>query len=379
MHVCHFYDSSFASEFFRNTVGELIQKGVKVSLVELASGTPPTWLAETPGVSYLTLKIDTKLQYPLAVRRLSRYLENEGVDILHTHLYYAGLIGVLTKRIQKKTIVALMRHHTSVVRMLGWRPHIVADKWMAEKADHVMTVSRAARHYMADVDGIRRNDIEVVYLGFDFKKMSPNVEDRLRLRREFGFSGDDLVIGYVAHFAKGKGQMQLIEAFAKIVAEIPRAKLFLVGRGVSNEVREAASQFTDKQIVFAGWRDDVAACLNAMDIFVQPSLSEAFSQVLIEAMGVELPVIATDVGGAGEVIDHGINGILIEPGDTEAIAANVAELSQNVELRTRIALAGRESVLRRFTVDKTVDRQLELYQRWIAEREDGSKRSKAKG
>lgn len=368
MHVCHFCDSSFEGDYFRNMVAGLTQKGVRVSLVELGRGDPPTWLSGVPGASYFCLDAASKLKYPIALMRLSRFLKSEGVDILHTHLFFSGLIGVLAKRSRlsgPKTNVALMRHHTSVVRMLGSRSHVWADKWMAEKADHVLTVSQAARRYMSEKDGIKRRDIDVVYIGFDFEKLSPNAEDRSRVRNEFGFTDDDLVIGYVANFARGKGHIQLIEAFKKIAAEIPNARLLFAGRGDVGEARAAAAEFRSDQIVFAGWRSDVPACLNAMDLFVQPSLSEAFSQVLIEAMGVGLPVIATDVGGANEVIENGVNGILIEPNDANAIAAEVTRLYSDVQFRTTIANAGRTSVSERFTVEKMVEQQFALYESWL--------------
>ncbi|HEX3102205.1 MAG TPA: glycosyltransferase, partial [Pyrinomonadaceae bacterium] len=241
MHVCHFSDSSFEGDYFRNMVAGLTQKGVRVSLVELGRGVPPTWLTDVSGVNYSCLEAASKLKYPLAIIRLSRFLKGENVDILHTHLFYSGLIGVLAKWLTPKTIVALMRHHTSVVRMLGSRSHVWADKWMAEKADHVLTVSQAARRYMIDKDGIKRSDIDVVYIGFDFEKLSPNAEDRLRVRSEFGFADEDLVIGYVANFARGKGHIQLIAAFKKIVAEIPNARLLFAGRGDDSEAKAAAA------------------------------------------------------------------------------------------------------------------------------------------
>jgi len=369
MHVCHFCDTSVESSYFRDIAAGLTQNGIRVSLVELGVGTPPRWLAEVSNVSYLSLNAVSKLQYPMAVRKLASYLTDNDVDILHTHLFFAGLTGIFAKRRHPKTLIALMRHHTSVVRMLGSRLHIAADKWMAEKADHVMTVSQAAKDYMIAVDGINRIDIEVVYLGFDFEKLSPNAEDRARVRREFGFADDDLVIGYVAHLAKGKGHIQLTEAFSNIVKSIPNAKLFFVGRGMLDEVEREAAKHSHDQIVFSGWREDVSACLNAMDVFVQPSLSEAFSQVLIEAMSVGLPVIATEVGGAAEVIENNVNGILIEPNDIDAIADNVVEIYKSSDKRIKLSSAGRKSVAERFTVEKLIDRHLELYHRWINERE----------
>jgi len=358
-------DSSLAGDYFRNLADGLTREGVRVTLVELGNGVAPPWLADMPNVTYLTLGAKSKIAYLLSARRLASYLKNENVDILHTHLFYSGLIGVLTKLLQKRALVVLMRHHTSIVRMLGSGLHVAGDKWMAKRADRLLTVSQAAKSYMLDVDGIRRNDIEVVYLGFDFQKLAPNAEDRFRVRREFGFADDDLVLGYVANFAPGKGHLQMIQALEQVSAELPKSRILFVGRGDSANIIAAATGFSRGKITVAGWRDDVSACLNAMDIFVQPSMSEAFSQVLIEAMGVGLPVLATDVGGAREVVRSGVNGILIEPNNVQAIADGVRHLNRDAVLRRELAEAGRATVRERFTAAKMVERHLSLYKNWI--------------
>lgn len=368
MHVCHFCDTTFETDFFRNIVAGLTDRGVSVSLVELATGPPPTWLVQFPGVEYLNLGASNKIQYPGAAYRLSRFLSRQNVDILHTHLFFAGIIGLLSKRLRPNTIVALMRHHTGVVRMLGTRLHIAADKWMAKRADHVMTVSEAARAYMRETDGIDRDDIEVVHIGFDFEKLAPSSESRLRLRDEFGFAADDFVIGYVANFVPGKGHLQLVQAFERVSKEISAARLFLIGQGMLSDLESAAERIGPSRVIFGGWRDDVPGCLNAMDLFVQPSLSEAFSQVLIEAMGTGLPVIATDVGGAREVIDDGENGILIEAGQAETIAEQIRRVHNDPGLRSRLAAEGRRSVLERFTAERMVDRLFSLYSGWLADK-----------
>jgi len=369
MHVCHFADTAIKSEYFRNLAAGLSEAGVRVSLIELWHGTSPEWLSSMPNVSYRSLNASSKMQYPLALWRLTRYLKDEGVDILHTHLFFAGLIGVLAKRLHRRTIIAVMRHHTSVVRMLGSWLHLTADKWMSEKADHVMTVSQAARDYMINVDGIRREDIDVVHLGFDFDKFAPSAEDRRCVRHEFGFGDDDIVIGYIANFAPVKGHLQLIQAFAGILDAAPNAKLFLVGRGMLDELRSAAKKIPGDRIVFAGWRDDIAACLNAMDIFVQPSLSEAFSQVLVEAMGVGLPVVATDVGGAREVVESGVNGWLVKPDNVPTLQEHILELCSDPAGREQLGTCGRQSVAERFTNENLVFRHLLLYERWMNERD----------
>ena len=365
MHVCHLCDGSLEGDYFRNMAAGLTEKGVRVSLIELAPGRSPTWLPSVEGVSYLSLWASGKAHYPGAVRKLASYLKEERVDVLHTHLFYSGLVGVLTKRLQRTTQVALMRHHTSVVRMLGSRLHVAADKWMAMKADHVLTVSNAARDYMRDVDGITRA-IDVVHLGFDIERIAPDTEARERIRAEFGFADDDIVIGYVAGLLPGKGHVQLIEAYTKIHRSLPNARLFLIGKGKLGEIDDAIGRLgLGRRITFAGWRSDVPACLNAIDIFVQPSLSEAFSQVIMEAMGTGLPVVATNVGGANEAIESGRNGVLIEPNDIAAIVEHVVRLGRDAKERELLGNAAQQKVAEHFTADKMVDEQYELYRKWL--------------
>ena len=141
--------------------------------------------------------------------------------------------------------------------------------------------------------------------------------------------------------------------------------MLFVGRGMLPVVEAAAAKLPAGKVVFAGWRDDISACFNAMDVFVQPSLSEAFSQVLIEAMGVGLPVIATDVGGANEVIENGDNGLLIEPDEVNAIHEAIMRIYNDRELLGRISDAGNTSVRERFTARQMVDRHVELYTEWL--------------
>ena len=249
--------------------------------------------------------------------------------------------------------------------MLGNPIHAFLDRWMARRADHLLTVSNAARDYMLNVDNIHRQ-INVVYLGFDFGRFASNENARVCFRKEMGFNADDVVIGYVGNFAPGKGHVQLVEAFSEIAAAIPNSKLLFIGRGGLKEVSDAIERLSLLgKVFFGGWQDDVSRCLNAMDVFVQPSLSEAFSQVLIEAMGVGLPVVATDVGGASEVVVDGKNGFLIEPDDPGAIAARVISLLNDVDLSRRIAENGQATVREKFTIQHMVDEQFKLYKEWL--------------
>ncbi len=368
MHVCHFSETSVEGAYFRHIAEGLVRRGVQVSMLELGASRPPSWLASVPEAKYYNLNVSRRLGYPLAAVRLARFLKREQVDILHSHLFNSGLIAGVTKSLYRKPIYAYMRHHTDVIRMLGGEKYVRLDKWMCQRADRLLTVSDAARRYMQNVDHIRA-PIDVVHLGFDFERFAPNEESRHSVRTEFGFADDDFVIGYIGNFAPGKGHVQLIAAYAAILASIPKARLFLIGTGRLQEVDDAIGRLgLGRRIVFAGWRNDTPACLNAMDVFVQPSLSEAFSQVLIEAMGIGLPVVATDVGGAREVIENRINGVVIPSDDIEAITSALCEIWADKVFANAIATEGREGVREHFTVELMVNKQFALYESWLEER-----------
>ena len=367
MHVCHFCETSVEGEYFRHIAEGLICRGVRISFLELGKHRPPSWLASVPGASYYSLNISRPVAYPFGVLRLANYLRNERIDILHTHLFNSGLIAGLTKALYRRPIYAYMRHHTDIVRMLGGATYSWLDKWMSERADRLLTVSEAAKRYMQDVDRIR-TPIDVVHLGFDFNRFACNETSRREIRNEFGIAEDNFVIGYIGNFAPRKGHLQLITAYAEVLKLVPNARLLLVGRGRLQEVSDLIGRLgLGRRIIFAGWRKDVSKCLNAMDVFVQPSLSEAFSQVLVEAMGVGLPVIATDVGGAKEVITNHFNGILISSDDVDAITHSLHKIWADSDFATTIANNGSQSVRDRFGVEIMVQRQFKLYESWLEE------------
>lgn len=368
MHVCHVCDSTFEGDYFRNLVTGLTELGVRISLVTLGTAERPTWLQNTDGVKYIQLGAKNKLAYLRSAFTLATFIKEEAVDILQTHLYFSGLVGALTKKRQRKALVVLTRHHESIVRDIGTRAHVAADRWMAENADRALTVSQAAKKYMENEDRIRRNDIEVIYYGFDFEKFSPSASYRAKIRREFGFAESDFVVGYVANLLPRKGHLQLLVAFKEIFSAIPQAKLVLAGRGSRSDISEAAKRFPNGVIKLAGWRPDVSAVMNSIDLFINPSLSESFSQVLIEGMAVGAPVITTRVGIADELIETGVNGILVEPDDPASIAEQTIALYRDPNHRREMAAAGRELVTREFTVERMVNRHFELYEKWLAEK-----------
>lgn len=361
MRICHFFGTEVDTSFCMSLSTGLYEHGVAVDLITLGVGSAPEWLPPDGRITFSALNARRRTSYLRAAWKLAHILKDRKVDILQTHLYFGGLVGVLTKFFGFRKPVVLMRHHSGVVHLLGSRFHIEVDKWMANRADVVVAPSQGTADFIKDVDHIK-TETKVIYYGFDFSGLTHSPEEGQAIRAEFGISSTDFVVGYVGNFISGKGHIQLLRAFLEISRAIPNAKLMLVGRGELEEVNSfIKSHGLEEKVILTGFRKDVAKCLSAMDVFVQPSLSEAFSQVLIEAMAVGLPVVATRVGGAAEVVEDGVNGYLVEPDDPPAIADAVIKYYSNSGRRTSMAQLGCERVRRDFTAKRMVDEHLALY------------------
>lgn len=371
MKVFQFVSYSQESHYFANLGKGLSEKGIGVSygtLFEIGRE-KPEWMKLIDNTNYVCLNAKSKKDFPLAVLKLAKILRSEKIDILQTHLYEASFVGMLAAKLARTPLKILTRHHLDQAHLIGNKVPIAIDRWEAQTADKVVTLSNAVREFLMS-DGIDAEKIEVIYQGFDFESFSADENDRKRIRKEFGLTEGDFVIGTIGNFFPTKGHRFLVSAAKELLNKIPNLKLFFVGE--SGDMKTLKKQIaelglTDK-VIFAGFRKDVNACMKAVDTVVHPSLSEAFCQVLIETMSVGTPLISTDVGGAKEVITDGESGWLIPAENVEAIVKAIGKVYNNRESSQEIALVGQKSVRARFTVEKMVNRQVECYEDWLEEK-----------
>lgn len=360
MKVCHFCSSHIDSIYFSYLGKGLTEKNVEQFFVTL-NAEAPKWMKDVSQANYTSLKIASRKHYPAAIWRLSRFLRKNKIDILQTHLFDGALIGLLAAKLAKTEVKIVSRHHLDETALLGTKIHVELDKWTNRTADCVIVPSQATRRFMLEVENQQNTNIRVIPYGFDFNVIKADVDDRQRVRAEFGFD-NDFVIGCVGRFFKNKGHSYLIEALRDVLKEFPNVKLFLLGSGNRQMIEDLANDLgIIDSLVFAGYRSDVAACMKAMDLLVHPSLSESFGQVIVEAMSAETPVIVTAVGGVPEIVEDGVTGIVIEPKNSTALYDAIIELIKKTELRNDLAKAGQNSVHEKFSVEKFVDRHFECY------------------
>jgi glycosyltransferase involved in cell wall biosynthesis len=174
----------------------------------------------------------------------------------------------------------------------------------------------------------------------------------------------------VARVAPQKDFETLICATARVLAAQPDARLLLVGdnqepdecKKYYNQLcRLAGALGIERNVIWTGFRSDVPALMSAMDVSVLATRSEGFPLTLLEAMSLGRPVVSARVGGIPEMIADGENGLLYEAGDVEGLSNQIIRLLNDVNLREGIRQRGRESVLSRFTKEKTIDQIKRVY------------------
>jgi glycosyltransferase involved in cell wall biosynthesis len=308
-----------------------------------------TDLARSEDFPVHVLPIRGALDVP-ATRRLRALLRRERIDLLHTHTLLEGnVVGRVAGRLAGARVVAHM-HIENVFRDgPGRRVQILLDDATARLAHRIVAVSDATRESLVR-QGYPADRVVVVHNGVD----PPEPVEPVRL-------ADGPIVLEVARLAAVKGQRELIRAVAGL-----DATAVLVGRDVEQGgtyQRELARRAEEEsaRVVFAGYRDDVAALLEGCDVVCLPSHAEGLPLVLLEAMSRGKPVVATAVGGTPELVEHEVTGLLVPPRDVEALRAALERLLGDGELAQRLGRAARERVRERFSAERSEKRVLGLY------------------
>jgi glycosyltransferase involved in cell wall biosynthesis len=195
--------------------------------------------------------------------------------------------------------------------------------------------------------GIAEDKIEVIYNSVDIGRFNPGKAVRAAARAEIGLAEDDIVVASVGRITEDKGGLDLLYAFSEAAARYPRLRLVFAGDGPFQGTLQkcAAGLPLLGRVNFTGYRDDVERVYAAADIVAVPTRGlESFGMVVIEAMAMERPVIASNVGGIPEIITHGANGLLFTPTDRAGLCARICELAGDRALASRLGRAGRKTV-----------------------------------
>jgi glycosyltransferase involved in cell wall biosynthesis len=338
--VCHLIDANLDTNYFRSIARHHSRARFPVTIGSIQP--PGSLQAAMAGLETPTFAMGarSRRQYPGALRGLVALIRERRIGLVHAHCFDPTALGLVAARIARVPFV-YTRHHSDHNIRLGKRWHTRIDAWCARHADHVIAVSEATRRIMIDVEGTPADRVTVVYNGVDpLAAAEPAAIERLRA--DLAASGGPVVL-MLARLHEEKGFRYLFEALPPVVERVGRLTVLVAGDGPHRGVLEEdiRARGLAGVVRLLGWRNDVAALIGLSSLVVLPSLAESFGFVLVEAMGLGKPVVATTTGGIPEVVTDGETGLLVPPGDAPALSEAISRLLLDPRAAASLGEAGR--------------------------------------
>lgn len=276
-----------------------------------------------------------------ALSQLYQYIKKGRYDIVHTHSSKAGLLGRLAARMAGvKHIIHTPHGHIFYGyygRCLSFM-FIILERWAARFTEKIITLTNAGKEEHVQYKIAPAHKFITIHSGLELGSLQPS-DTKNDVAKEFNIDKSDKLIGTVARLVPIKGHEFLLKAAPLVLQHYPNTTFLLIGDGPLRKKLENLAQqlnFFDK-IVFSGMREDIPRLLNAIDIFVLPSLNEGMGRVLIEAMVLAKPIVATRVGGVPDVVEDGSSGLLVPPADPDALADAICTIMKNPALASKLA------------------------------------------
>ena len=326
-------------------------------------------------ISTSTYILGKKIFNPLAVLydififlptiwKLKNFLKEEKINVVHTNSMMAHIYGAIAAKIAGVPCIWHMQDIVDPQMAFGLaRKALVLIGGILPKK--IVVVSKTVGQMF---NGKSLQKVHVVYNGIDGEKFSPEI-DGAGIRKKFKVSDDDFIVGIVGRLVIWKGQREFLKAASVIAGKIPNTKFLIVGETTfgpekyKDELYKLACELAiESKVIFTGYRDDIPNIIRAMDVIVHASTSpEPFGLVIIEGMASGVPVVASNRGGHLEIIEHGKEGFLVDPEDTDELADTIIELLRDRSLREKIAEAAQMKVSEQCSIDNFTSQFHKIY------------------
>lgn len=342
---------------------ELRRRGHTVVPVGPRRGTG--WMGamfQTAGFSQETFWLKRPID-PGCVHRLMQLFRQHRIDVVHSHEFTMGVYGSAAARVLGLPHVVTMHGGLTVTKALRRR---IALRWAIRQSGTAVAVSSATREDFAKDLGIPRSAFTVVHNGVAVEE-----GDAEQVRREFGFTKGDTVILAVGNLERNKNHRMLLEALVRLQSEgleVPWRLIIAAGRGGEEHsylLEYVRSHRLHEHVHIVLGRNDVIDLQKLADVFVMPSLWEGLPMALLEAMVAGKAIIASETAGIPEAIVNGRDGILVPPGDLDALASALRTLLTNPARRRELGAAALSRAHSEFTVEVMADRYLAMYGRLL--------------
>ncbi|MFH1782215.1 MAG: glycosyltransferase family 4 protein [Candidatus Omnitrophota bacterium] len=335
-------------------------KGNEVYVVSSGGVLVPKLTKE--GVSHIKIDLLTKsFLHPKVFKgifEIHRLVKTLDIDIIHAQTRITQVIGFFVSKISKAKFVSTC--HGFFRKNPG---RAIFPAW----GEKVIAISEAVKDHLKKDFNVDESRIALIYNGIDIKKflrVAITEDEKKEFKNKFGIKEGSKVIGTISRFTPDKGHDVLLYAFKEILKEAPDIVLVFVGDGKEkSRIIDFMQSFNlSDNVVFIKPQINTVNVLSIMDIFMfTPTRKEGFGLVLLEALAMGKPIVATNVGGVSTVIKDGVNGFLVGPMKPELLIKPVLKLLKDEELYKNMARAGKETVVQKFSVDGMADKTEDIY------------------
>ena len=298
---------------------------------------------------------------------LARIVKENAVTILHSHGggradFFVYLTSKLVNIPVKITTVANLVERWFDVNPIQLSVYKKIQSRTEKTFDHFICVSDYLADHLIRQRGLDRTKINTIYNGVDLDYFE-ETPDYPKIKNEFLQRGERILIGAVGRLVAEKGLEHLLTAMPKVLKRFSEARLLLVGDGpLRTDLKKIVIDLDlTGKVTFVGFRSDIKEILSALDILVLPSLLEGFPMILLEAMAMATPIVASDIPGIREQIIDGKTGILVPARDSNALASAITSILEDKQTARRIGLEARKTVDEKFSVGKMVAETESLY------------------
>lgn len=308
---------------------------------------------------------------PLGILALARFFRKHRIQIIHAH-WSRDLSNLIpASALSGRPPIVLHKH----VAATEPKRDIFHD-WIYRHTDRIIAISELVRKNLLSTVRTSPGKVTLIYNGLDLNgEWSLERVRQQEINPALGLGAQDRILGFVGRLNPGKGVAGVITAFLKLAPDFPDWRLVLVGRAVGSEEERFVQEWREildarglaTRVHWLGYREDVPALMRAFSILVCASKNESFGLVAAEGMAMECAVLASRSGAFPEIISPGMDGELFDPGDWADLTEKLRGLMGDQERRRGLGTAGRLTVLRRFSLEKTTAHLLEVFQQELAD------------
>jgi len=324
-------------------------------------------IVQRAGVPFFPLDMSRKVNFR-TIGHLSRVISDNGIHIVHSMGARADFFARMACRGKPSTALVCtvaMLIEGFDVGFIRKSVYKLADRYSARYVTQYIAVSKALKDRLVTKRGISADKISVIYNGVELDQYDPKLCSPEEARLSLGIKDNDPIVGTIGRLVYQKGFSYFLEAARYVYTENKQVRFVIVGHGPEEAKLKhlAKSLGISPRCSFVGLRLDIANLLSAFDVFVLSSVLEGLPRVVIEAMAMKRPIVATDINGVREQLRHNETGLLVNPTDPEALAQAILDILDDQQRAERLGREARKHAKRIFDLRHTLANVEMLYEK----------------